>query len=828
MKKLLSIILIACMLASVLCVPAFAASAVLRVSALKTNGDTVVIGDYDNFEDGWNDAMEIAGTSSTMKKNGYDRIVVDLYTDWKSDTDGNFTDDWFNGPGFDNDTIFITDGARVTLNLNGHTIDRGLTKDRHDGEVIFIDDDADVIINNGTITGAYSNSEGGALYIEGGANVTLNNVNIIGNKVYNDDGAGVYMYGGATLTVNGGTFENNSTNGNDEALYNGGAVYTKDSTATFNNVLFKNNDCKHQGSVIYADNSDVIVNNCTLDGNKAKYSAVYAEGSYVNVANSTFVNNNSIYMLDLDSTTLVLNSTEFRGNDASYILETHYHNVIYVTDSRFTDNNACVMYGAPYGIEEGSFFRNCTFNNTQRATDHNGKKTSSFRGEFANVTFYDCSFGNSTYQYAENMVIENSETSDENAVISITLLQKDGTQKTVPNTSFDLGWDLVMQATANTYERVIVDLHTDWNVERGLIGGAIEIPEYAKVTLNMNGHTINSNLFGDGINGEVMYIGVGADVIINDGTITGGYSNNGAGGIHIKDNANVVLNNVNVTKNTAEDSDGSGIAVYDGAVLTMNGGSISQNKVYGFFYPYGALYVNDATAILNGVTISDNSGNTDAEGVAIYADESTVTLNDCVVSGNDTDLYSESIIGAVDSKLIINNTDFINNGAVSDTMDADYSHLFHLEDSSLTMEGGKITGNKADKLFYFDDSKADLRGVTISENESLVLDVDNSSEKVTLTECVLGNNTPVKYDVDVIVDTANTLVLIDCTRGDTSFEDEYMVTGVGSIFGEGSLTMIVSLLSLIVSAVCVILLVDVKKKLATVATQSTAKTEDEE
>ena len=833
------------MLASVLCVPAFAAEAanelpapaagtVLRATALLKDGKTIeLIGDYNNFEDGWNDAMEIAGSSSTMKKNGYDRIVVDLYTDWESDSDGNFTDDWINGPGFDNDTIFITDDARVTLNLNGHTIDRGLTKDRNDGEVIFIDDDADVIINNGTITGAYSNSEGGALYIEGGANVTLNNVNIIGNKVYNDDGAGVYMYGGATLTVNGGTFENNSTNGNDEALYNGGAVYTKDSTATFNNVLFKNNDCKHQGSVIYADNSDVIVNNCTLDGNKAKYSAVYAVGSYVNVTNSTFVNNNSIYMFDLDSTTLVINSTEFRSNDASYILETHYHNVIYVTDSRFTDNNACVIYGAPYGIEEGSFFRNCTFNNTQRETDHNGKKAGSFRGEFANVTFYDCSFGNSTYQYAENMVIENSETSDENAVIGITLLQKDGTQKTVYHTSFDLGWNLAMEAIkTNSYDRIVVELYADWNVERGLMGGAIEIPEHTRVTLNMNGHTINANLFGDGLNGEVMYIGVGANVIINDGTITGGYSNNGAGGIHIKENANVVLNNVNVTKNTSEGSDGAGIAVYDGAVLTMNGGSISQNEIHGFFYPYGILYVNDATATLNGVTISDNRGNCDAEGVAIYADNSTVTLNDCVVSGNDTDMYSESIIGAVDSKLIINNTDFINNGAVSDTMDVDYSHLFYLEDSELTMEGGKITGNKADKLFYFDDSKADMKGVTITDNASVVLDIENDSKKVTLTECVLGNNSPVKYDEDIIVDTKGTLVMIDCDLSDTTFENKSMVTfsdkAVGSIFGEGSLVMIVAITALIASAAAIFVSVSSKKKAVPVAANNAEEAEDEE
>ena len=856
MKKILAILMAICMLVGLLCVSAFAADApanelpapaagtVMRVSALKTNGDTVVIGDYDNFEDGWNDAIELAGSSSTMKTNGYDRIVVDFYTDWKSDTDGNFTDDWFNGPGFDNDTIFITDGARVTLNLNGHTIDRGLTKDRNDGEVIFIDDDADVIINNGTITGAYSNSEGGALYIEGGANVTLNNVNIIGNKVYNDDGAGVYMYGGATLTVNGGTFENNSTDGNNEAMYNGGAVYTKDSTATFNNVVFKNNDCKHKGSAIYADNSDVVVNNCTLDGNKAKYSAVYAEESYVNVTNSTFVNNNSIYMFDLYSTTLVLNSTEFRNNDASYILETRYDNVICVTDSRFTDNNACVMYGAPYGIEEGSFFRNCTFNNTQRATDHNGKKTSSFCGEFASVTFYDCSFGNSTFQYAENMVIENSETSDENAVISITLLQKDGTKKTVPHTSFDLGWDLAMEAAkTNSYDRIVVDLLGDWNTSTNDYGALI-IPENARVTLNMNGHTIDRATTST-LNGEVLYISANADVIINDGTITGGCSNGGAGGIHIKDNARVTLNDVNVVGNTSVGSNGAAIAVYDGAILVMNGGSISDSVLSTIdflftlvdIYSYGTLYVEDATATLKGVTINGNrSTDSNIEGVAIYADNSTVTLNDCVVSNNGIPSvnydYAESIIGGEDSTFVITNTDFTGNGSISSTSDIDYSHLFYLEDSSLTIDGGKITGNKADKLFYFDDSKADLKGVTITDNESVAFDVDNSSAKVTLTECVLGNNSPVKYEEDIRVDTKGTLVLNDCELGDTTFKDKTMVSfsnkAVGSMIGGGSLTMIVAFIALAASVASVVVNVSMNKKKAAPAVANDAEETEEE
>jgi hypothetical protein len=135
-----------CLIASALSVTAFAADpAVLRVSALKSGKTTpVLIGEYTSFEDGWNAAMEIAGDSGEMKKNGYDRIVVDLLVDWNADDDGRFSDDFINGDGFSSDTILIPEGAKVTLNMNNHTIDRDLDFVRSDGEVIFIDADADV------------------------------------------------------------------------------------------------------------------------------------------------------------------------------------------------------------------------------------------------------------------------------------------------------------------------------------------------------------------------------------------------------------------------------------------------------------------------------------------------------------------------------------------------------------------------------------------------------------------------------------------------------------------------------------------------------------
>ena len=145
MKRILAILMIICLLASALSVTAFAAGAtVLHVVAERRGEEPKVIGDYDNFQDGWNAAMEIAGDKDEMRANNYTRIVVDLYADWEANKDGEFTDEIWNGPGFDNDTIYVPAEAKVMINMNGHTIDRGLTEAEDDGEVIFVNDDADV------------------------------------------------------------------------------------------------------------------------------------------------------------------------------------------------------------------------------------------------------------------------------------------------------------------------------------------------------------------------------------------------------------------------------------------------------------------------------------------------------------------------------------------------------------------------------------------------------------------------------------------------------------------------------------------------------------
>ena len=865
MKKIFAILMTICLLAGALSIAAFAAEKtlpapakdiLLRVTAIKGDDTTVLVGDFKSFEDGWNKAMEIAGDDDEMEDKGYARIVVDIYTDWKAGKDGNFTNDsWWesNGDGFDNDTIYIPEDAKVTLNLNGHTINRGLTKDINDGEVIFINDDADVIINNGTITGGYSNSEGGCLYIEGGANVTLNNVHIIGNKVYNDDGAGVYMYGGSKLTVNGGSFENNTADGYGGSMHMGGAVYIKDSTAKFNNVVFKSNRCKLDGAAIYAYEAEVSIENCTFDGHETDRDIFNVEYSSFDVSGSTFINNKGYDLFDLNYSSLIINSSEFKSNDLYNIINTSYNNTVGVANSNFTGNDACMIDAASYGLNKGSYYRDCAFiENTHkdRYSELYGDPCGSFVGNFANMVFYDCEFGNSNFKRANNLIIRYTDLSAEEAVLGATVIFEDGTEETIGYKFFDFGWNEAMQyALMDRVDSVTLDFHADWNAENGEFGSlkngfrddTIYIPEEVKLTLNLNGHTINRGLKEDQGDGHVILIASDAEVTINNGTITGGYSNDEGGGLYIKGGANVTLNDVNVTGNTLKGDDGAGIYMYGGATLTMNGGSISSNILQrgaSLADEYGAgIYAEDSTVTLTGVTLKNNGCGGPKAGMiygsAVYSTYSTVTLKDCTVESNgvttDNAIYfCNSTIYANESTLVIENTSFTGNGAKHGWQAAEYkpykgSSVISLQDTNLTMTGGKVTNNNQVFLFSIWDSVADVDGVDFTGNSSLVMNVrDASSAQSTFANCKFSagsSHEEFKHDFQFKGEKAG-INFVDCDFGKATFSNKNAATFVGgtvsnstgSIFGEGSLSTIIALLALIASGVSICMTVAQSKK----------------
>ena len=469
MKKVFGIIFAVCLIATMLCVSVFAAEApasdvVLRVSATTKDGSTVVVKDYTSFEDGWNAAMTLASNPEELNKNEYGRIIVDLYSDWNA-VDGEFTDDFFNGKGFDWDAIYIPENVKVTLNLNGHTINRGLTSYQYNGEVICIDENADVIINEGTISGGWSCNGAGGIHVKDGVNITLNNVNFVGNTVEDDNGAAIVLRN-ATLVMNGGSFSNN-------VVYNtyahlifathaagSGVLYMSNSSAVLNDVTFNENVTIHSnifGSLLAVyGHSDLEMNNCVVENNgfrdeEKDYVIPFSiltvsSSSNLTIKNTVFRNNGNEdhfrndgqqdhftgrpehsesvgSLFSISSASVNVENCSFTGNDVDYLFRVLGAEVT-MSDCTITDNTAHVLFA--YGTDP-VLFKNCTFKNNiytgviyhtyfrnyMSDTFHFAVDTPS---RIPSLTLEDCIVENATFNTEKYVTFKNS---SEHAVGSI-------------------------------------------------------------------------------------------------------------------------------------------------------------------------------------------------------------------------------------------------------------------------------------------------------------------------------------------------------------------------------------------------------------------------
>lgn len=389
----------------------------LRISALKKDGSTELIKNHKNLEDGWNEAMELATDGKKLKSKGYKAIVVDLLTDWNA-KGGEFTDDFFNGTGFNWDAIYIPDDAKVVLNLNGHTINRGLKDWEYNGEVMYIDEDAQVVINGGknekdktmgTITGGFSCNGAGGIHINDGARVTLNYVSVSGNAVEDDDGAGIAVYDGATLIMNGGELaKNRMVYGASVAPCHGGGLYVSDATATLNNVkIYRNSTEADSGGVkgfaLALSDATVTLNNCDVYDNACTQ------------------NNRLIYLECFGN--LIINNSRIYNNTAGSIIFSELNDSINIKDSELYDNTGNVLYlrgsstkisvnnttirdngGAAVLVATDEIigsFRNCKFNNNNI---YNYALAALVFERETDITFENCSLGDSEIhnkQYAK-------------------------------------------------------------------------------------------------------------------------------------------------------------------------------------------------------------------------------------------------------------------------------------------------------------------------------------------------------------------------------------------------------------------------------------------
>ncbi len=227
------------------------------------------------------------------------------------------------------DPLELPKKTTITINLNGHTINRNLTSPDSSGHAMLVESNSRVTINGGTttaqkqvkawnpngtttwrtltvsglITGGYSTNKSGGIYLESGARLTLNNVTIAGCRAEQKGGTDGYgggiWAGGSDVTValnnsnvsynyaynDGGgiastsklfnLFMSNSRVANNFARRDGGGIALKASKATVTgdaNTTVANNSCGDEyGGGVYVNETSVSVSGFTVEHNQAKY-----------------------------------------------------------------------------------------------------------------------------------------------------------------------------------------------------------------------------------------------------------------------------------------------------------------------------------------------------------------------------------------------------------------------------------------------------------------------------------------------------------------------------------------------------------------------------
>lgn len=182
--------------------------------------------------------------------------------------------------------------AQCQLNLNGHTINRNLSSPVAGGSVIIVYDEL-TLSGSGTITGGYTSSYGGGVYVETNGSFVLDGATISGNRVNGANnkcgGGGVSINTKGCFRMESGEITNNtvgSANGNQ-----GGGVRIGNGTFVMNGGAIYGNTSSGQGAGVYVLNTSVFTvsgsASVTSNTKDSKQNNIYFAGQATMTADSS-------------------------------------------------------------------------------------------------------------------------------------------------------------------------------------------------------------------------------------------------------------------------------------------------------------------------------------------------------------------------------------------------------------------------------------------------------------------------------------------------------------------------------------------------------------
>ena len=150
--------------------------------------------------------------------------------------------------------LLIPEGRTVTIDLNGHSVDRARTAREEDGCVLIVKGSL-TLRGEGEITGGCNSSgTGGGVFVDGGA-FTMDGGTITGNTADGSDsnayGGGVYVWNGGTFTMNGGEIRGNRAANGLLSTRQGGGAYIAYGRFTMKGGAITGNTADGEGGGVY-------------------------------------------------------------------------------------------------------------------------------------------------------------------------------------------------------------------------------------------------------------------------------------------------------------------------------------------------------------------------------------------------------------------------------------------------------------------------------------------------------------------------------------------------------------------------------------------------
>ena len=637
----------------------------------------------------------------------------------------------------ENTALIIPADKTITINLNGHTIDRHRTTYADNGEVFIVNGTLNLTDNAsdkmGAIRGGYGKA--GGIRINNGALLKLHGGAIMQNRA-TEGGGGVRVEEGGTLETYGGAILSNTCDTDGGGVYNcgtftneecdityntaegsGGGIYNA-GTATLNSGSIASNRASGAGGGIFLADGTMSVKKggtpVSIDSNSCK-----GNGGGLQVAGGTAtfedgeIKGNSAAQNGGGACipsggTLTFQDVIVTGNFASYD-----GGGVYV-DCR-SNQGAFIVSGCPQVTgNTASIGRNILLANDNFVTIGGALSATESNKAHLDVITQD-PLKALTYGYTDNKCditcftmndTDQSQLEEHEGELYIKQASGDRTASS---------WGQLEDAIRDQSCTTVVltgDVVAGEDDEHILLGGG------KSQTIDLNGYTINRNLrHPEGSDGCVFEVDGNATLTIVDsvgtGVITGGYADEG-GGIYINEGSTVNLLGGTITGNQAT-SDGGGI--YALGQLNSTGGAIVRNTADD---NGGGIYAeDDGNLNLTKTIVANNTSHNEGGGIDIRVDRDNATLTQCQIRNNNTEDDYGGGIYLNESGLLLTLQDCVVDG--NSCNHGDRGGGIYVEDGRLTVIGGSISNNHSRDGggIYNNECAIVLNGTTISGNTTL-------------------------------------------------------------------------------------------------------------